>query len=107
MIARERLTLLLPCLLLSGGFGAIAAPQLLPADGARVAVIAPGEDVLGLVAAAGGRAIVASDAGIVAVSDEPGFIGRLYRSGAWLVLRYDRLLGCLNPTREDPDNERG
>ena len=106
MIARERLKLLIPCLLLLSSFSAIAAPQLLPADGVRVAVIAPGRDALSLVAAAGGTAITATDTGIIAVSTEPGFTGRLYRSGAWLVLRYDGLDGCLNPTLEDSDNER-
>jgi hypothetical protein len=104
---RERLKLLIPCILLLGGFGGIAAPQLLPADGARVAVIAPGHDPLGLIAAAGGEAIVTTGTGIIAVSTEPGFTGRLYRSGAWLVLRYDGLVGCLNPTTEDSENERG
>jgi hypothetical protein len=104
---RERLKLLIPCILLLGAFGGIAAPQLLPADGARVAVIAPGKDALSLVAAAGGEAIVATDTGIIAISTKPGFTGRLYRSGAWLVLRYDGLVGCLNPTLEDSDNERG
>ena len=107
MIARERLKLLIPSILLLSGFGGIAAPQLLPVDGARVAVIAPGHDALSLVAAAGGEALVTTDTGIIAVSTEPGFTGRLYRSGAWLVLRYDGLLGCLNPTLEDSDHERG
>jgi hypothetical protein len=107
VIARERLKLLIPCTLLLGGFGAIAAPQLLPADGARVAVIAPGQDALSLVAAADGKVITVTDTGIIAVSTEPGFTGRLYRSGAWLVLRYDGLDGCLDPTLEDSDNERG
>ena len=107
MTARERLKLLIPCVLLLGGFGGIAAPQLLPADGARVAVIAPGQDPLRLIAAAGGEAIVTTDTGIIAVSTEPGFTGRLYRSGAWLVLRYDGLVGCLNPTPKDSENERG
>jgi hypothetical protein len=105
--ARERLKLSIPCILLLGGFGAIAAPQLLPADGARVAVIAPGHDPLRLVAAAGGEAIVTTGTGIIAVSTAPGFTGRLYRSGAWLVLRYDGLVGCLTPTLEDSENERG
>ena len=107
MIARERLKLLLPGILLISGFSAMAAPQMVPADGARVAVIAPGMDALTLVAAAGGKAIAATDTGMIAISDQPGFTGRLYRSGAWLVLRYDGLVGCLNSTLEDSDNERG
>ena len=107
VIARERLALPICCMLLVCGFGGVAAPQLLPADGARVAVIAPGKDALGLVAAAGGEAIVTTDTGIIAVSTEPGFTRRLYRSGARLVLRYDGLVGCLNPTLKDSENERG
>jgi hypothetical protein len=105
--ARERLKLLIPCILLLGGFGGIAAPQVLPADGARVAVIAPGQDALDLVAASGGEAISTNGIAMIAVSDQSGFAGRLYRSGAWLVLRFDGLLGCLKPILEDSDNERG
>ena len=105
--ARERLKLLVPGILLLSGFSAMAAPQVVPADGARVAVIAPGMDAVTLVAAAGGKAIATTDTGIIAVSDQPGFTGRLYRSGAWLVLRFDGLVGCLNPALEDYDNERG
>lgn len=107
MTARERLKLLVPGILLLGGFSAMAAPQVVPADGARVAVIAPGMDAVTLVAAAGGKAIATTDTGIIAVSDQPGFTGRLYRSGAWLVLRFDGLIGCLNPALEESDNERG
>ncbi|MEZ5831567.1 MAG: hypothetical protein R3D05_10330 [Dongiaceae bacterium] len=77
------------------GFAGIAAPQVLPADGERVAVIASAGKALGIVAAAGGRAIATTDSGVIAVSDEPGFVGRLYHSGAWLVVRFDGLLGCL------------
>jgi hypothetical protein len=105
--ARERFKLVIPCILLLGAFGGIAVPQLLPVEGARVAVIAPGQDALNLVAAAGGKAISATDTATIAVSDESGFAGRLYRSGAWFVLRYDGLLGCLKPILEDSDNERG
>jgi hypothetical protein len=89
--------------LLLCGFAGIAAPQILPADGERVAVIAPAAQVLGIVAAAGGEAIAATGTGLVAVSSEPGFVGRLYGSGAWLVVRFDGLLGCLNPDLEDID----
>jgi hypothetical protein len=107
LIARERLKLLIPGILLLTGFSAMAAPQVVPTDGARVAIIAPGVDAVRLVAAAGGKAITTTGTGIIAVSDQPGFAGRLYRSGAWLVLRFDGLLGCLNSTNEDSDNERG
>src|SRR5262249_1966800 len=103
----SRLKILAPCILLLGGFGAITAPQVLPADGARVAVVAPGMDALAMVAAAGGKALATTDTGIIAISDQPGFTGRLYRSGAWLVLRFDGLTGCLNSTPKESDNERG
>lgn len=79
----------------------------MPGDGDRVAVIAPGADALRIVAAAGGDALAATDTGMIAVSSTPGFVGRLYHSGAWLVLRFDGLLGCLNSNPKDSDNERG
>ena len=108
MTAAERLRVLSPCaLLLVCGFAGIAAPQVLPGDGERVAVIAPGADTLGIVAAAGGRVLTATDTGLIAISDEPGFSARLYQSGAWLVLRFDGLVGCLSPATEETDNDRG
>ena len=108
MSSLERLKLFGPCLaLLVCGFAGLAAPQILPADGERVAVIAPGADALGIVAAADGKALAATTTGMIAVSSEPGFVGRLYHSGAWLVLRFDGLLGCLISNSEDSDNERG
>jgi hypothetical protein len=98
----ERLRALGPCaLLLFCGFAGIAASQALPDDGERVAVIAPGADALGIVAAAGGRVLTATDTAVIAVSSEPGFRARLYKSGAWLVLRFDGLVGCLNSRREE------
>lgn len=108
MTATERLKIFGPCLaLLLCGFAGIAASQMLPGDGERVAVIAPGADALRIVAAAGGEALAATGTGIIAVSSEPGFVGRLYHSGAWLVLRFDGLLGCLTSNLEGSDNERG
>ena len=108
MTAVGRLRVLGPCaLLLVCGFAGIAAPQVLPKDGERVAVIAPDADALMIVAAAGGQVLTATDTGLIAVSDEPGFSGRLYRSGAWLVLRFDGQVGCLNPATEDTNNDRG
>jgi hypothetical protein len=106
--AAERLKLFGPCfLLLVCGFAGIAAPQVLPGDGERVAVIAPRADALRIVAAAGGQALAATGTGIIAVSSEPGFVGRLYHSGAWLVLRFNGPTGCLNSNPKDSDNERG
>ena len=108
MTAGERLNIFWPCcLLLVGGFSGIAAPQVLPAAGERVAVIAPGADALRIVAAAGGNALTQTDTGIIAVSSDPEFVARLYRSGAWLVLRFDGLIGCLDPNRKETIDERG
>ena len=108
MTTGERLNILWPCcLLLVCGFAGIAAPQVLPAAGERVAVIAPGADALRIVAAAGGNALTQTDTGIIAVSSDPEFVARLYRSGAWLVLRFDGLIGCLDPTRKESIDERG
>lgn len=108
MTAGERLNIFWPCcLLLVGGFAGIAAPQLLPAAGERVAVVAPGADALRIVAAAGGNALTTTDTGIIAVSSDPEFVTRLYRSGAWLVLRFDGLIGCLDPTKKETIDERG
>ena len=108
MSATKRLEVFGPCLLLLlCGFAGIAAPQVMPGDGERVAVIAPGSDALGIVAAAGGTALTTTGTGIIAVSSEPGFVTRLYHSGAWLVLRFDGALGCLSANFEESDNERG
>lgn len=108
MTAGERLNIFWPCcLLLVGGFSGIAAPQILPAAGERVAVVAPSADAVRIVAAAGGNALTTTDTGVIAVSDDPEFVARLYRSGAWLVLRFDGLIGCLDPTKKETIDERG
>ena len=108
MTAGERLNIFWPCcLLLVGGFSGIAAPQILPAAGERVAVVAPGADAVRIVAAAGGNALTTTDTGVIAVSNDPEFVARLYRSGAWLVLRFDGLIGCLDPTKKETIDERG
>jgi hypothetical protein len=44
---------------------------------------------------------------MIAVSNDPEFVARLYRSGAWLVLRFDGLIGCLDPTKKETIDERG
>lgn len=93
-------------LLLGGGIVGLAAARFLPADGERVAILAPGRDALGVVAAAGGLAFGGSGGAIYAVSAEPGFIDRLYRSGAWLVVRFDGAAGCLRTNPEDTSYER-
>jgi hypothetical protein len=51
--------------------------------------------------------LTTTDTGIVAVSNDPEFVARLYRSGAWLVLRFDGVIGCLDPTKKETIDERG
>lgn len=94
-------------LLLVIGLAALAAPQFLPADSDRVAVFAPGGDALNVVATAGGLAFGGSTNAVFAVSTEPGFVDRLYHSGAWLVLRFDGASGCLPSNIEETDYARG
>ena len=85
---------------------ALAAPaalMLAPDEGGAVAVLAPAIDggarAMGVVAAAGGRALaVRSGSLVIARSDEPGFVGRLYQAGALLVVRADSsACGSSNP----------
>jgi hypothetical protein len=106
--AGERLNIFWPCcLLLVCGFAGIAAPHVLPATGERVAVVAPGADAVRIVARAGGYALTTTDTGVIAVSNDPEFVARLYGSGAWLVLRFDGLIGCLDPTKKELVDEGG
>jgi hypothetical protein len=106
--AGERLSIFWPCcLLLVCGFAGIAAPQVLPVAGERVAVIAPDADAVRIVARSGGNVLTTTDTGVIAVSNDPEFVARLYRSGAWLVLRFDGVIGCLDPTGKEPIDERG
>lgn len=89
------------------GLAALAMPQFLPADTERVAVFAPTGKALAAVAAAGGTAFGGAGNAVYAVSAEPGFVGRLYQSGAWLVLRFDGVAGCTGTLREKDDHARG
>ena len=108
MTTGERLKIFWPCcLLLVCGFAGIAAPQVLPATGERVAVVAPGADAVRIVARAGGNALTTTDTGVIADSSDPEFVARLYRSGAWLDLRFDGVIGCLDPTKKELIDERG
>lgn len=98
----------LPALFLLGfGVTALSAAQFMPVDGGRVAVLAPDGDPLQVVVAAGGTALGGAPGVVYAASAEPGFIDRLYRSGAWLVLRYDGAAGCLQANLEENTYERG
>ena len=77
MTAGERLNIFWPCcLLLVCGFAGIAAPQVLPAAGERVAVVAPGADAVRIVARAGGNALTTTDTGVIAVSNDPEFVAK-------------------------------
>ncbi|HNB28848.1 MAG TPA: hypothetical protein PLR41_17900 [Alphaproteobacteria bacterium] len=98
----------LPAILLLGfGTAALAAPQFLPGDADRVAVFAPRGKGLEVVAAAGGRAFGGSSTAVYAVSNDPDFVHRLYRSGAWLVLRFDGAAGCQPIKLGNTENARG
>ncbi|MCG2842114.1 hypothetical protein L6Q21_14085 [Sandaracinobacter sp. RS1-74] len=87
--------------LLALGLTGLAAAYLTPGgSGGQYAVVAPPwygpGRTFDLVAAAGGRIAYAGGPGnlVVAWSDEPGFAGRLYGAGAWLVVDPMRLRGC-------------
>ena len=80
---------------------AVAALQAVPRDGTQVAAIfAPWDEsggVMARVAQADGLLVRRGlfDSIVVVQSDEPGLIGRLYASGAWLVIDPNVLGGCL------------
>jgi hypothetical protein len=79
----------------------VGALQAVPHDGAQVAAIfSPWSDSAGVmarVAQADGlmvrRGLI--DSIVVVQSNEPGLIGRLYASGAWLVIDPSVFGGCL------------
>ncbi|WEK49428.1 MAG: hypothetical protein P0Y66_17070 [Candidatus Kaistia colombiensis] len=67
-----------------------------------VAVVAPpwadAADAAAIVARSGGSIVAGAGMAnvIIAHSDNPDFISRLYHSGAWLVLDAIKLRGCLS-----------
>jgi hypothetical protein len=73
---------------LAAWFLGVAALTVLAQPTSRVIVIAPGAgQALGIVAMADGRIISSMRHGAIAEpSEQSGFVSRLYRSGAWLVL---------------------
>jgi hypothetical protein len=85
-----------------------AALALAPKAGTPVAVIALpwAEDgaALRIIAAADGRVIGAAHGGGIAIAMSAGddFVGRLYQSGAALVLDGAALAACLTVTGEHP-----
>jgi len=79
----------------------LAVAELLPSReaGKPVGVLVYGQDtatVTRLVAAADGRLISAGGwtDSVIAVSDDPDFVSKLYRAGASLVFRADNAVGC-------------
>lgn len=72
------------------------------AGSAEVAVVAPpwadAADAAGIVARSGGSIVAGAGMAnvIIAHSDSPDFISRLYHSGAWLVLDAVKLRGCFS-----------
>jgi hypothetical protein len=84
-------------------FGTIglAVAELLPSggSGAPVGILVYGGDSAAaarIIAAADGRLVAAGGWAetVVAVSDDPDFVSKLYRAGASLVFRADDALGC-------------
>lgn len=75
------------------------AVALVPKSGAPVVVIASpfGHGALAVVAAADGRLVAATrfESIVVGVSDEPDFLARLRKAGAFLLLDGRGLTGCL------------
>jgi hypothetical protein len=82
------------CLVL-GAWTAIAAmlPFVMP-PGRSLAIVGPSAESLTAVAAAGGLILRADRLIVIARSDDPQFVRRLYASGALLVLDADDSGGC-------------
>ena len=59
-----------------------------------IAIIGPQAQAIAAVVKAKGHILVAYDYVTIARSEEPGFVGRLYSSGALLVLDADQAGGC-------------
>lgn len=78
------------------------AATLAPRAGEPVVVVAPfaAASAIGVMARADGRLLAASrlDALVIADSENPEFIDRLYKAGAWLVISGRLLTGCARIT---------
>lgn len=74
------------------------AATMAPRAGEPVVVVAPfaGAGAIGVMAAADGRLLAATrlDGLVIAASENPDFVTRLYRAGAWLVISGRLLTGC-------------
>jgi hypothetical protein len=75
----------------------LAIPFVGP-SGRQVAVVGDTRRALSAVSAAGGRVVEVRRGAVLARSDDPGFAGRLYRSGAGLVLEGRIGAGCFSRT---------
>ncbi len=80
---------------------AMAAAALVPKSAEVAVLVAPGsapEEVVSLVARAGGRLIDSGGRDWVAVAagEDEGFVGRLYAEGAMLVIDPAGLFGCIS-----------
>lgn len=65
--------------------------------GRQVAVIGDGEAAVRIVAAAGGRVVEVRRGATLAQGDGPGFVRRLYASGARAVIEGRVAAGCFAP----------
>jgi hypothetical protein len=93
-------TLPAAALILCGTVG-LGIAELLPSGetGRPVGVLVYGHDTAAaarVIAAADGRLVAAGGWAetVIAVSDDPDFVGKLYRAGASLVFRADNAVGC-------------
>jgi acetyl/propionyl-CoA carboxylase alpha subunit len=75
----------------------LALPFVGP-SGRQVAVVGDRAAALRMIVAAGGQVVEARGGAVVARSDRPGFVRRLYRAGAPLVLEARIDAGCFSRT---------
>jgi hypothetical protein len=87
-------------LIVCGTLG-LGIAELLPSGeiGAPVGILVYGDDAAAaarVIAAADGRLVSAGGWAetVIAVSDDPDFVSKLYRAGASLVFRADDTVGC-------------
>jgi hypothetical protein len=72
----------------------MAAMPFLGPPGRQVAVVGDSGKAMRIIAAAGGQVVEARRGAVLARSDRPGFVRRLYRVGAPLVLEGRIAAGC-------------
>lgn len=86
--------------------GGLAAIAVAPAERGAVAIFVPpwvsGPDPIEIIAAADGRYMRRgiADWVVIATSDEPGFVDRLYAAGAWVVANPIVAGACIAKRRE-------